>query len=56
MQRREERGERTHLESDLVFIISLEAVFPTGHGVGVHTVPHGVAVGGPHQDGAVRRP
>ena len=48
--------QRTHLESDLVFIILLEAVFPAGHGVGLHTVSHRVAVGGPHQDGAVRRP
>ena len=46
----------TDLESDLVFIIPLKAVFATGDGVGLHTVAHGVAVGGPHQDGLVRGP
>ena len=45
----------TDLESDLVFIISLEAVFPTGDGVGPHTVSHREAVSGAHQDGVVRR-
>ena len=44
------------LESDLIIIIFLEAVLPTGHGVGVHTVSHREAVSGPHQNGAVRGP
>ena len=48
-------GEMTDLESDLVFIILLEAVFPTGDGVGLHTVSHREAVSCPHQDGVVRR-
>ena len=39
----------TDLKSDLVFIISLEAVFPTGDGVGPHTVSHREAVSCPHQ-------
>merc|ERR1712241_1557309 len=42
------------LESDLGFIILLEAVFPTGDGVGPHTVSHREAVSCPHQDGVVR--
>ena len=50
------RGEMTDLESDLVLVVSLEAVLPTGDGVGVHAVSHGVAVSGPHQNGAVRGP
>ena len=46
----------TDLESDLVFIIPLEAVFPTCDGVELHSVSHRVAVGRPHQYGGVRRP